>query len=586
MSFQTPISIAQALRSIRMRKYLLPSIQRGVVWSHEQIERLFDSLMRDYPIGSFLFWRVDKDYVNNYRFYEFLDHYHERDTIDNIPINGPLIDDITGILDGQQRLTALNIGLGGWYSYKTPWKRWDNDNAFPKRQLYLNLFAAKGRDDLEYDFKFLTDEEFGCATPECHWYKVADILPQQDLDYILNYVKEKGLDSGEYPQNKTPLKILTRLHSMVHSKPMINYYLETSQDLNKVLNVFIRVNSGGTQLSYSDLLLSIASASWQNKNAREEIHTLVKEINDIRMKFNFDKDFVLKACLVMSGFSNIEFNVNNFNHSNMLEIESKWDDISNAIKTAVNLLASMGFNRDTLTANNAVIPIAYYVFCRKLDNKYIYDVREKNDREAIRKWISICLLKRIFGSHADAVLSLMREEIKKHVIDDKQDSFPLFQIKNSLKGNPTKSLVFSDDDIENLFSYNYGQSYTFLALSLLYPWLDYRNDFHLDHMHPKSKFKKKEFVNMNLNNDEEECYKKYCNNIANLQLLEGALNIQKSDESLKNWIDIECDSPQKKDAYLSKNYIDANSDLSFKDFIQFIDKRKSLMKAEYERLLK
>jgi len=58
MSFQTPITIARAIENIQSNQYILPAIQREFVWSDEQIERLFDSLMRGYPIGSFLFWKI------------------------------------------------------------------------------------------------------------------------------------------------------------------------------------------------------------------------------------------------------------------------------------------------------------------------------------------------------------------------------------------------------------------------------------------------------------------------------------------------------------------------------------------------
>lgn len=52
--FKTPISISDAIEYIEQRKFLLPAIQRKFVWSSEQIEVLFDSIMRDYPINSFM----------------------------------------------------------------------------------------------------------------------------------------------------------------------------------------------------------------------------------------------------------------------------------------------------------------------------------------------------------------------------------------------------------------------------------------------------------------------------------------------------------------------------------------------------
>ena len=72
MAFQTPITISRALGSIERGEYVLPAIQREFVWWPEQIERLFDSLMREYPIGSFLFWIVRRGSTDQYKFYNFM----------------------------------------------------------------------------------------------------------------------------------------------------------------------------------------------------------------------------------------------------------------------------------------------------------------------------------------------------------------------------------------------------------------------------------------------------------------------------------------------------------------------------------
>lgn len=61
MSFQTPRSIEEMLTAIHKREYLMPAIQREFVWGADQITKLVDSLMRGYPVGSFLLWDVKPD---------------------------------------------------------------------------------------------------------------------------------------------------------------------------------------------------------------------------------------------------------------------------------------------------------------------------------------------------------------------------------------------------------------------------------------------------------------------------------------------------------------------------------------------
>src|SRR5690606_38385232 len=128
MAYQTALTIAEVINDIHRKRYLLPAIQREFVWDTEQIERLFDSLMRDYPISSFLFWKVDRDKVKDFEFYEFLRKYHERNLRRNPKADVTGEEGITAVLDGQQRLTSLYIALKGTYAYKLPRKRWDNDS--------------------------------------------------------------------------------------------------------------------------------------------------------------------------------------------------------------------------------------------------------------------------------------------------------------------------------------------------------------------------------------------------------------------------------------------------------------------------
>ena len=78
MSYETAITIKDAVNKIRARKYILPSIQRELVWKPEKIARLFDSLMRNYPINSFLFWQIDRSRLDEFTFYEFIKDYRER----------------------------------------------------------------------------------------------------------------------------------------------------------------------------------------------------------------------------------------------------------------------------------------------------------------------------------------------------------------------------------------------------------------------------------------------------------------------------------------------------------------------------
>lgn len=533
--------------------------------------------MRDYPIGSFLFWYVEKERSKDFQFYEFMRNYHQRNNkrIEKADISGE--DDIIAILDGQQRLTALYLGLRGTYAYKLPYKYYNNPQAYPERKLYLNLINESNKTDLEYDFRFLTYEESQENDEDHFWFKVGDILNFKEQYEVNEYLIENDLLQIDKEKSNFANKTLFKLYGVIHQNNVINYFLEKSEELDKVLNIFIRVNSGGTPLSYSDLLLSIAATQWKEKDAREEIMDLVDKINDIGNGFNFNKDFVLKSCLILSDFKNIAFKVDNFKKQNMLTIEENWNDISKALISATELLSSFGYDRSFLAANNLVIPIAYYLLKKDFPNDFSFKFKYAEDRKKIHKWLNICQLKRTFGGQSDNVLRSMRE-----IINENHFSFPLEKIVQKLK-RTSKSLVFDEDEIENLLFYRYGQSYTFSTLALLYPTLDFKNQFHIDHIFPKSFFTKFKLTKRGI--DDIGFYMENFNYLANLQLLEGPINEEKSNMDFKEWLELNYSDEQKRKDYMKKHFI-PDIDLDFGNFEEFIYKREELLLNEFKSILK
>jgi len=579
MSYETALTIKNVIDKIHKKEYLLPTIQREFVWDTEQIEKLFDSLMRDYPISSFLFWEVDKDNVSNYEFYEFIRNYHEKTNKHNTKASVTDKDKITAILDGQQRLTSLYIALKGTYAYKLPRKRYDNPDAYPDRKLYINLVSPSKEDDLEYDFSFLTDTEIE-NDKNNFWFEVGKILQMNGAEAPMLFLNDYIIDEYEKEQRNFAIKCLTKLRNVIIEKGVLSYYKETSQSLDKVLNIFIRINSGGTKLSYSDLLLSIATAQWETKSAREEIITIVDEVNNIGNGFNIDKDFILKSSLILSDFRDFAFKVDNFNKKNMLKIEDNWDKITRAIKLSVQLVSSFGYDRETLSSNNALIPIAYYLYKIQAKDSFITSNSNINDKKNIKKWLVLSLIKRAFSGQPDNVLRPIRELINKENIS----LFPLEEIIEKFKGT-NKTLIFSDEDIENLTFYKYGQSFTFSILSLLYPTLDFRNKFHIDHIFPKSLFKTTFLRKKGLNDKEIETFQDYVNYIGNLQLLEAIPNIEKQDDEFETWVNSTYSTSVERKEYFEKHYIPQNIKLDFNNFIEFFNERKKLLQEKFKEKL-
>ncbi|EME67579.1 hypothetical protein H261_22808 [Paramagnetospirillum caucaseum] len=579
MSFERPITIKEAIDRIQEKRFLLPAIQREFVWSADQIELLFDSLMRGYPVGSFLFWKIDNDSQKQFQFYEFLRNYHERDQIHNPKADTKGVGDITAILDGQQRLTSLLIGLKGTYAYKLPRKRWNNDAAFPTRRLFLNLLSQADNSDREYDFRFLTKEEASDGDEKTHWFPVGDVLDFSEPHKVNEYLIKHDLLSKPKDAAIFANKALFNLQKLVHDKEIINYFLERGESLDKVLNIFIRVNSGGTKLSYSDLLLSIATAQWSKRDAREELNDFVTEINRSGGVFNFDKDFVLKSCLVVCGFKDIAFKVDNFKDENMKKIEKDWDNITASIRTTVNLAESFGYDRETLTSSNALIPVAYYLHQNGTPKNFVESGKFSEARAKIRKWLSITLLKRTFGGQPDNVLRPVRQVLQKHV----GEHFPLSEIAKELKST-TRPIAFDEGEVSDLLYNEYGWSYTFSVLALLYKHLDFRNKFHQDHIFPKKLFTEARLKRRGIKSDKIDFFLEHYNRIGNLQLIEGLPNQEKSAKEFDVWFGETFKSKADKAAYRERHYI-PDVEFSLENFQTFIEKREVILAEQLSKEL-
>lgn len=583
MAYETPITIAEVMKNISADRYVLPSIQREYVWDTDQIETLFDSLMRNYPIGTFLFWEINKEHVNDYDFYGFIRNYHEKKFEHNKKINLKGSDGVTAVLDGQQRLTSIYLGLKGTYAYKLKYLARNNENAYPVRKLYLNLLSSPEDSDNEYDFRFLSEKEVQ-NDQNTYWFEVGKILDMHEDGDVSVFVSDNISYSEEFhytrEQSRFAINALSKLYNVINKAGMISYYRERTVDLDKVLNIFIRVNSGGTKLSYSDLLLSIASAQWETHDAREEITDFVDDVNAIGDGFRINKDFVLKTALVLSDFSNIAFKVDNFNKQNMMKIESRWDDIKKAIKQAVLLVSSYGYSGETLTSNNALIPIAYYLMKIGMPDNFVDSGTTKANREKIKKWLIRSLLKKAFSGQPDNVLRPIRDILRVNGTND----FPTNQIMDKFKGT-NKSIQFTEDDIdEYLLKLKYGKSETLSTLMLLYPSLDFSNKFHEDHMYPKSKFTKSYLRKMNVTEDKLDEYIDSVNDISNLQLLAAQLNEEKLATDFSKWFNSQYLTESDKIQYRTINYM-PDMDYTYENYSAFIKGRRKLLKAQLIKIL-
>ena len=138
MSYKSePIAVAVERMN---RQYFLPAIQREFVWKPEQIVQLFDSIMRGYPISSFLFWSIRPENKSRWEMYKFVDKARQGGTHNELASTDG-VDSLISVLDGQQRLTSLMIGLKGFYEIKKKYARRADVDTWTPHRLYIDLLV-------------------------------------------------------------------------------------------------------------------------------------------------------------------------------------------------------------------------------------------------------------------------------------------------------------------------------------------------------------------------------------------------------------------------------------------------------------
>ncbi|GAA7844032.1 hypothetical protein HpBT030_12750 [Helicobacter pylori] len=327
----------------------------------------------------------------------------------------------------------------------------NNPNAYEEKRLYLNLKHQPNMDNPEDSYQF----EFHTKAPENNenhfWFKVGDILELESG--VLNYAQKHGLEENE-------LNLLEKLKDAFHTKQLISFFEEKEKNLNKVLNIFIRVNSGGFKLSYSDLLMSILTASFSS-DIREKMNGLVDALKDKGFP-NVGQDQVLKTCLLLIG-KDTTFELKNFNKKNIKEIEENWEKITESICNAAELLETFGY-AGYLGSAYILSTLAYFYFLKqKMD---------KNDEEQALKFVRNAQITSYFTPSTDTKLSVIAHSIKE------ARAFEAFN--HNLAKHQTWPLKITNDAIEDMI-YSSSDARVFSILRILYPNLNYKTTtFHID----------------------------------------------------------------------------------------------------------
>lgn len=531
--------------------FWLPNIQRPFVWSEDQIERLFDSIMREYPISTLLVWKTKskirrRKFIDNYKTgIKLTDFYVPEDEKTKILV-----------LDGQQRLQSLFIGLKGSYD---------------KRELYFDVLSGDlvAPEDIRFKFKFMEKEKAEFPFVLFKSIVFDNSMPNEIAGRIIE--KNGALLSDD--QKTRVIKNLWKANLVFRQNETLSYQElddidnPNTYNQNDIVEIFIRANSGGTKLGKSDLLFSLLTSSWED--SEEEMDELLGELN--KTGYDFTRDFILKTCLTLLG-RGARYDVAKFRDGKTKEsIVENWDKITCAIKDVKDFLYGKTFIRTdkALPSYLALIPIIYF--------RYKFPENWQNAR-GIDAYILRTLITGSFSGTPDNLIDKCTKNI------DEVGDFKIKDLFGIIRSSG-RNLDITSDTILDL---RYGSKDIHLIFNIWYKDFNYTPSYsnnlpQVDHIFPQSLLKTVRCPNPDTGRMDSSRYKAaQRDQIANCMLLSAEENGagNKTNIPPEEWFQ------DKDDSYLEMHLIPDDKELwKLDNYEKFIDARKDMILSRFEHML-
>jgi uncharacterized protein with ParB-like and HNH nuclease domain len=366
--FYQPVSVREAIEKIN-ETWFLPAIQRPYDWGErhkkeEFIYKLFDSIVREYPIGTLIIWETSKR----------IPHRHFLEDYDWEKISRIVDEALWGnkdkllIYDGQQRLQSLFSCL---------------KFTFHNKVLAYNLLFDPNSDKKSHGFKFFPKHE----NPETGYIKLNEVYscnPKQQAEFeerVLDRLRESRQDLSKEEEftTKNNLKQLWRMFVDEDIKLLSYYPIKKDMDQTEVLDIFIRINTTGMILTKSEILFS----KIKNKqfDFEEEILKANIEIRKQTNGFSFSPDNVLQVLhLLVKG--TVRVDPERVVDSELAKFGSVWSELQSPLKSFFYDFLYREFritHEKIIGSKRAIIPlIVYFYYMRMLKKQKFKDFSQKS----------------------------------------------------------------------------------------------------------------------------------------------------------------------------------------------------------------
>lgn len=554
------ISIFEAIHNIKNEKYVMPAFQRQYCWSMYQIEKLWDSILLDYPVSTFLFWHLDDENITcDTYFCNFLQAvtFDNRKQADSTNYELSTIDvsrTNTAILDGQQRLTSLFLSLLGEASIRPKFSRKSTrTKVLSKLVIELNKNKLDVDEDeynsKKYDIKF--SDKVGKLSPT--QFDIKEIINEKFQDKnsreksIEEVVNNVPADSKDYARN-----VLSKLCSKIYEEKLIRYTEIYGMKQDDALEMFVRFNSGGKALKKSEITMSILEAYWPNSKTQFG-QILVDDFE------GFGTDFIIRSALMLYG----DVVKSTINKQIADELHNNWNDFKKALKNLADILKNFKIDIKRFSNSwNVLLPIIYFIY---------WNPNFSDNKKAIKAYLIRAVLFTFFQSGTTSKLQQMKSYINEN---NREITIDLLNQINDLRVTEAK---IEDILNEEKGSRVAGEALYYLSLD----WINKNYKYEQDHLHPYDRFDSSKPISVSM--EDWGRWRNNRNRLPNLQLLEGRSNGSKNAISLLEYYNDM--NEEQKNCFIKQAFIPNDISLELEHFENFYEKRKKLLSEKIKEIL-
>ncbi len=296
----------------------VPEFQRRYVWGPSKVADLVDSLWRGYPIGTLLLWESTYDSPRT-----------------ALGTQGQKL----WVVDGQQRVTSLALLFGKkpyWWSDSAQWNKY-----YDRYDVLVNL--AKNHDDLE----------FSLVNPvrrrSSDWVSVRRILSSANLSELAMEIAEKLGNPKRFAEIHEKMQSVRK----IEAAPL--YEIIVDHELEDVAEIFARLNTAGTKIRESDIVIALVAAKQQGW-IRQKFDPFLK---DLELKgFDFDPSVIVRTLAIVGHGSARLRDVPQGFWEPSDQFDDQWRKTKEAVSVVVRNLMDVGIlSSDILPSLNVLIPV-------------------------------------------------------------------------------------------------------------------------------------------------------------------------------------------------------------------------------------